>query len=111
MVRRIDLAGLRRAIIGTGGTISLDGGDVRPRHAEIAPEGLHGDVLILLHPLNGPVTVERGGRRRPVLGRWRLVEGDVIVIGQYRLIYHDIGSPLGPEEASPGLGEEVPWLI
>jgi hypothetical protein len=83
----------RRMIIGTAGHARLGGDGIARRHAEIV---LHvdggGEPAQILRPREGPVSVERHGQRLTVLREWRLADGDVIVIGDRRIVYRNLTS-------------------
>lgn len=98
-------------IIGSAGTVKLSGEGVMPRHAAITAvkEGA-GEVHALLRAVQGPVFVERRGRRQAVTTPRRLADGDVIIVGLDRLTYRDLGSPRAAQAQSQD-GEVVPWLL
>jgi hypothetical protein len=111
MSRGIDLSTLRSAVIGSAGTIRLAGEGVMPRHAEIAVQESPEVVASMLRPLDGPVSVERRGRRHPVGTAWRLADGDVIIVGPHRLTYRDLGSPMETSLDDVHIQEVVSWLL
>ena len=110
MTNVIELKNLRRAIIGSSGSVRLTGADVMPRHAEIVAFEPANEPLTAVRPLDGRLAVERRGRVWEVNSPWPLADGDVILIGPHRLRYSDLGSPFQPA-AEPVQTEMVSWLL
>jgi hypothetical protein len=110
MTRPVHLSRHHQVIIGSDGAVALTGDGVMPRHAAITAvkEG-SGEVHALLRAIQGPVFVERRGRRQAVASPRRLADGDVIIVGPHRLTYRDLGSP---RDAGDQWHEEVvQWLL
>jgi phosphatidylserine/phosphatidylglycerophosphate/cardiolipin synthase-like enzyme len=108
----VDLSRYRgRAVLGSAGDIRLDGDDVRPKHAVIAlGKNGGGDRVQVLRPIQGPVVVERNGRRMGLVDSWTLADGDVILLGSWRLTYRDLGSRQPGAARPPRRKELVTWL-
>lgn len=97
----------RRATIGTAGDVRLAGDGVEARHAEIVlRRNGDGHPVPFVRPLQGRVKVQRRSRELAVLGEWQLADNDVLIIGDRRLIYRNLGCrpKAGAEEGA------VTWL-
>lgn len=110
MVKRLKLMGLRRAVIGSAGSIRVSGDGVLSRHAEITAFPSDGETITAIRPLDGPLSVERNGRTGRVTTPWPLADGDVILVGPHKLTYRDLGNALQPFEKT-GQQEVVSWLL
>jgi hypothetical protein len=112
MTREVELWRYRKVVIGTAGTIQVDGDWIMPQHAEITvgQDGLQTGVMVL-RALEGPVWVDRHGHKAAVTSDWQLADGDVILIGSRRLRYRDLGSPPGAMRSASEEKEVVPWMV
>ena len=111
MTRAIELANLRKATVGTAGSVRLAGEGVMPRHAEITVYESAAEVITAVRPLDGPIAVARRGRMLRVTAPWPLADGDVIVVGPHRLTYRDLGSPMAATSGEARAQEVVSWLL
>ena len=112
MAREVELWRHRKVTIGTTGAIQLSGDGILPRHAQITAEqdGLETSAA-MLRPLEGPVSVERYGRRALIVTDWQLADGDVIIVGGRRLKYRNLGSPSGATRRASGEKEVARWML
>lgn len=108
----VDLSLYRgRVVVGSAGDIRIDGDGVQPKHAVIAlDKNGGGERVQVLRPIQGPVAVERKGRRMGVVDTWTLADGDVILLGSWRLTYRDLGSRQPGANRPPRRKELVTWL-
>jgi hypothetical protein len=75
-----------RATIGSQGRIRVAGAGVRPKHAEIAIcRNNYGGETMVVRPLQGAVSVGRGGATIAVLTELDVRDGDLLVLGERRL--------------------------
>lgn len=105
----VDLANYQdRIVIGTAGDIVLTGPDVMPRHAELVPAvNGSGPGTVVLRPLEGEAWIEHGPVLTLVNGDHVLIDGDLIIIANYRLRYRNIGSRTAADPTTNGV---PPWL-
>ena len=78
-----------RLRIGSKGDVRISGEGVLERHAEISAAS---DGSEWVRSTGGEVWVERRGLRELVTRPRRLVDGDVIVIGNWRLDYRNLAA-------------------
>jgi hypothetical protein len=108
----IDLSRFKgRAVLGSAGDIRLDGDGIQPKHAVIALEKSGaGERVQVLRGIQGPVAVERRGCRMGVVDTWTLADGDVILLGSWRLTHRDLGSRQPGAARPPRRKEIATWL-
>jgi hypothetical protein len=109
MDKLIKLRG-RRTIIGRRGTVRIYGPHVAPRHAEVKTYATADGPLTAIRSIEGPVSVDRRGVVWPVTAPWPLADGDVIIIGDHRLTYRDLGSPMN-RDVGHEVKEVANWLL
>jgi hypothetical protein len=83
---------------------------VSAKHAVIARDrDESGNAVQVLRPLQGPTAVERGGQRFNVGDWWVLADGDLIIVGVWRLTYRNLGAKRTSSRKIAGNKEGIPW--
>lgn len=85
----VDLSRYRAsATLGTKGNVKVEGPGVRPRHARLLAVEDEGKRLsMVVRPVDGPVSVARGGEALRVIFELSLEDGDVLILGETDVRY------------------------